>query len=86
MNSNVKLQEVVDDAASLGDTAPALATGGVSDGPALPMATDVMSAMINGGPGGVPTTGSGIGLMHRRSRLSVINRITLYRTCESWMD
>ena len=54
MNSTVKLQEICDDAASLGDTAPALATGGVSDGPALSMATDVMAAMINGGPGGVP--------------------------------
>ena len=53
-NSTVRLQEICDDAASLGDTAPALATGGVSDGPALSMATDVMSAMVNGGPGGTP--------------------------------
>lgn len=49
-NSSIKLQELVDDAASLGDVSPALATGGMSDAPALSIANDVMQAMINGGP------------------------------------
>lgn len=53
-NSTVKLQSIVDDASSLGDVSPALATGGLSDGPALSIATDVMQAIINGGPGGQP--------------------------------
>jgi hypothetical protein len=54
MNSSIKLQELVDDASSLGDVAPALATGGLSDAPALSIATDVMQAMINGGPNAQP--------------------------------
>lgn len=49
-NSNIKLQEIADDAASLGDVSPALATGGFSDAPALSIASDVMQAIINGGP------------------------------------
>jgi hypothetical protein len=49
-NSSIKLREIVDDAQSLGDTSPALATGGYSDAPALSIANDVMQAMINGGP------------------------------------
>lgn len=49
-NSSVKLSELVDDASSLGDVSPALATGGYSQAPALSIATDVMQAMINGGP------------------------------------
>jgi hypothetical protein len=53
-NSNIRLQEIVDDAASLGDVAPALATGGMSDSPALSIANDVMQTMVNGGPGGQP--------------------------------
>lgn len=53
-NSSIKLQDIVDDAASLGDVAPALAVGGVSDGPALSIATDVMQAIVNGGPIGQP--------------------------------
>jgi hypothetical protein len=53
-NSTIQLQELVDDASSLGDVAPALATGGVSDGPALSIANDVMLAMVNGGPAGQP--------------------------------
>lgn len=53
-NSSIKLQDIMDDAASLGDVAPALATGGVSDGPALSIANDVMQAIINGGPIGQP--------------------------------
>lgn len=53
-NSTISLQSIVDDAASMGDTAPALATGGVSDGPALSMANDVMAAMLLGGPDGQP--------------------------------
>lgn len=48
-NSTIQLQEIVDDAASLGDTSPALATGGYSDAPALSIANDVMLVMINGG-------------------------------------
>ena len=54
MNSNRKLQEEDDHASSLGDVSPALATGGLSDGPALSIATDVMQAIINGGPAAQP--------------------------------
>jgi len=53
-NSTIQLQEVVDDASTLGDVAPALATGGFSQSPALSIANDVMQAIINGGPGGQP--------------------------------
>jgi hypothetical protein len=53
-NSTIKLQEIVDDAASLGDVSPALATAGISDGPALSIASDVISAMVLGGPLGQP--------------------------------
>lgn len=53
-NSTITLQELVDDASSLGDVAPALATGGMSVAPALSIANDVMQAIINGGPGGQP--------------------------------
>lgn len=53
-NSTIKLQEVVDDASSLGDVSPALATGGLSDAPALSIANDVMQAIINGGPTAQP--------------------------------
>ena len=53
-NSNIKLQEIIDDAQSLGDVAPALATGGLSDAPALSIANDVMAAIINGGPNAQP--------------------------------
>jgi len=53
-NSTIKLQEVVDDAATLGDVAPALSTGGFSMGPALSIANDVMQQLINGGPGAQP--------------------------------
>jgi len=49
-NSSITLQEVMDDAATLGDVSPALATGGSSQGPALSIANDVMQALINGGP------------------------------------
>jgi hypothetical protein len=44
----------VDDASSLGDVSPALATGGFSNAPALSIANDVMLAIINGGPLGQP--------------------------------
>src|ERR1035437_5856965 len=54
MNSSISLQEILDDAQSLGDVAPALATGGFSDAPALSIANDVMQAIINGGPGAQP--------------------------------
>jgi hypothetical protein len=54
LNSTIRLQEVVDDASTLGDVAPALATGGSSMAPALSIANDVMQAIINGGPGGQP--------------------------------
>jgi len=53
-NSTIKLQNVVDDASTLGDVAPALATGGLSQLPALSIANDVMQQLINGGPGGQP--------------------------------
>lgn len=53
-NSTIRLQEVVDDASTLGDVAPALATGGVSMAPALSIANDVMQALVNGGPAGQP--------------------------------
>jgi hypothetical protein len=53
-NSTITLQEVVDDASTLGDVAPALATGGFSMSPALSIANDVMQAIINGGNIGQP--------------------------------
>lgn len=53
-NSSIRLQELVDDAASNGDISPALATGGLSDGPSLSIANDVMQAIINGGPASQP--------------------------------
>jgi len=53
-NSTIQLQNVVDDASTLGDVAPALATGGLSQLPALSIANDVMQQLINGGPGGQP--------------------------------
>ena len=53
-NSTIQLQEVVDDANTLGDVAPALATGGFSRDPALSIANDAMQAIINGGPGAQP--------------------------------
>lgn len=53
-NSTYTLQMLVDDAASLGDVAPALATAGYSDAPALSIANDVMTAMLLGGPAGQP--------------------------------
>lgn len=51
-NSTISLQEIVDDASTLGDTAPALATGGFSAAPAISIANDVIQTMINGGPTG----------------------------------
>ena len=53
-NSTIRLQSIVDDTLVLGDVAPALATGGLSQQPALSIANDVMAALINGGPGGQP--------------------------------
>jgi len=53
-NSSITLQQVCDDSLSLGDVAPALATGGMSDAPALSIANDVILTMINGGPLGQP--------------------------------
>ncbi len=53
-NSSITLSEVVDDASSLGDVSPALATGGLSNAPALSIANDVMQAIINGGPAAQP--------------------------------
>lgn len=51
-NSSIKLQDIVDDASTFGELSPSLAVGGFSDGPALSMANDVMTAMILGGPQG----------------------------------
>ncbi len=53
-NSTIRLQEIVDDASTFGDLAPTLATGGLSQQPALSIANDVMQAIINGGPNGQP--------------------------------
>jgi hypothetical protein len=53
-NSTIKLWDVVQDASTLGDVAPALSTGGSSMQPALSIANDVMQAIINGGPGAQP--------------------------------
>lgn len=53
-NSTITLQEVMDDASTLGDVAPALSTGGFAFSPAISIANDVMQAMINGGPAGQP--------------------------------
>lgn len=51
-NSSIPLQSIVDDARRRADLAPALATGGSSDQPALSIATDVMLDMVKGGPDG----------------------------------
>jgi hypothetical protein len=53
-NSTLTLQELVDDCKSMADLAPALATGGYSDQPALSIANDVMQNMVAGGPEGQP--------------------------------
>lgn len=53
-NSTITLQEVFDDASALGDVSPGLASGGMSDAPALSIANDTMQALINGGPGAQP--------------------------------
>jgi hypothetical protein len=53
-NSTIQLQFLVDDAQSQAELAPALATGGYSDSPALSIANDVMRAMIAGGKDGQP--------------------------------
>lgn len=53
-NSSYDLQSVVDIASTNGDTAPALATGGFSQQPALQIANMVMQAILLGGPGGQP--------------------------------
>lgn len=53
-NSTITLQMITDDALSMGDLAPALATGGYSTQPAISIANDVLNAMLLGGPGGEP--------------------------------
>jgi hypothetical protein len=53
-NSTIKLQDLVDDANSFGELAPALASGGFSDAPALSIANDVMTFMVAGGQEGQP--------------------------------
>lgn len=53
-NSTISLQDIIDDAMSSGELAPALSTGGFSDKPALSIANDVMTAMLLGGPQGQP--------------------------------
>lgn len=53
-NSTITLQTIIDDAATLGDVSPSLAVAGFSDGPALSIATDVMTALLLGGPNGEP--------------------------------
>jgi hypothetical protein len=51
-SSSYTLQSVCDIASANGDTAPALATGGFSDQPAIQIANSVLSAMLLGGPNG----------------------------------
>lgn len=53
-NSSITVQQLADSAFSLGDTAPALATGGSADQPALHIANTVMAAILLGGPNGQP--------------------------------
>lgn len=53
-NSSVTLQDLVDDARSNAELAPAIPTGGYSDAPALSIANDVMQNMLAGGPMGQP--------------------------------
>ncbi len=53
-NSQITLQQIVDDAMSSGELAPCLATGGWSDQPALRVANTVMTSMLLGGPNGQP--------------------------------
>jgi len=53
-NSSVTLQELVDDARSNAELAPAVPVGGYSDAPALSIANDVMQNMLAGGPMGQP--------------------------------
>lgn len=53
-NSSVTLQDLIDDARSNAELAPAIPTGGYSDAPALSIANDVMQNMIAGGPMGQP--------------------------------
>lgn len=52
--STIQLSDIVDDASTLGDVAPALATGGFSNAPALSIANDVITNMMLGGPEGEP--------------------------------
>lgn len=52
--TSTTLQDIVDEARSLADVAPALATAGYENQPALRMANTVMRAMITGGPDGQP--------------------------------
>lgn len=53
-NSTIKIQTLVDDARTFADLAPALATGGFSNQPALSMAWDTMHSMLLGGPNAEP--------------------------------
>lgn len=53
-NSTILLQDIVDDASTISDLAPALATGGFSAQPALSIANDVITALLAGGPTGQP--------------------------------
>jgi hypothetical protein len=53
-NSSYSVQDVVDDARSNADLAPALPVGGYSDAPALSIANDTMQDMIQGGQDGQP--------------------------------
>jgi hypothetical protein len=53
-NSSVKLQDLVEDARSNAELAPAIPAGGFSDAPAISIANDVMQNMLAGGPAGQP--------------------------------
>lgn len=53
-NSTVKLQDVVDDAQTFPELAPALPTGGYVDATAISIANDVMTYMLAGGPDAQP--------------------------------
>ena len=53
-NSTISLQDISDQAASFGDLAPALATGGYSTQPAQSIGNDVMTALLLGNGDGNP--------------------------------
>ena len=53
-NSSFQVQDLVDDARSYAELAPALPTGGYGDAPALSIVNDVVQDMVQGGQDGQP--------------------------------